>query len=203
MVLLVTVWPVSAEAGKYTRDGVNKTYFQNGDLKSECDYRTAAKNGPCRHYYPDGQLLNEAFFRYGKVDGTSTWYRPDGSIRYQDLFFEGAHLKRKAFDREGNLTEIEDIEPGRSEESFEDIAARAREIQKEEPYEVGGRNRSGERWVDVLAPGFRPAGPTLVEEVNTSSLEIRRELDRQVVGTLKAVAHTFGHDYEKSEFSAD
>ena len=61
-----------------TTKKIERTYYQNGHLKSEIILVNNIINGICKKYYETGVLQDEVNFTDGKFNGKRTYYYPNG-----------------------------------------------------------------------------------------------------------------------------
>ena len=50
-------------------NGKGKEYFDNGELKSECEYLNGLRNGKGKEYFDNGKLKFEGEYLYGERNG--------------------------------------------------------------------------------------------------------------------------------------
>lgn len=67
----------TSEQGK---DGLRKTYHQNGQLKSEGNYTSGLKEGLHKEWDENGILLLKGFYNRGKANGLMQWYHDKGHL---------------------------------------------------------------------------------------------------------------------------
>ena len=93
---------VKGETEAFT--GIIKSYYDNGNLKFEVNYKDGKGNGIVKIYYPNGNLESEANFKDGKKEGLFKGYYENGNIRiegnYKDDKLEG--LSKRYYEN-GNL----------------------------------------------------------------------------------------------------
>ena len=59
------------------REGLFKTYYENGRVAVEESYKHGKQEGPLRTYYENGQLRSETFYKGGERKGKPKLYRKD------------------------------------------------------------------------------------------------------------------------------
>lgn len=68
--------------------GIAKIYFKNGKLKSETHYRGDEIHGVVKHYFSNGKLKAETPYIHDTIHGSENYYYKNGkhllSIIYQD-----------------------------------------------------------------------------------------------------------------------
>jgi len=88
------------------KNGIEKEYYHNGDLKSEVNYDNGKKHGPTKIYHENGKIALEGEFNAGKRYGIMTSYHENGGksaqLEYNILgletgesfeWYEGGQLK--------------------------------------------------------------------------------------------------------------
>jgi len=119
------VLPCIALAEEPIKEGVHKTYYANGNLKTEWEYKDGKRNGISRLYYKNGNLWVDAHLKNGKQFGKVKIYYKEGNLKsegdYKDGegfgkgYYENGKLKvetyskdnktvwEKRYDEKGNL----------------------------------------------------------------------------------------------------
>ncbi|MGB5895114.1 MAG: hypothetical protein WBG58_13135, partial [Ignavibacteriaceae bacterium] len=69
-----------SEAQTLTSTEVKRTYYPNGNIKTEGEYWYDRLNGIYKEFYLNSKLWKEWHFQDGKEDGLSTWYFEDGIV---------------------------------------------------------------------------------------------------------------------------
>jgi antitoxin component YwqK of YwqJK toxin-antitoxin module len=84
---------------------VQRLFFENGALQSECYYRDNQLHGPSRFFSEEGILLAETWFWLGRRQGIARMFyqsgapyailrfRNDRKIQKQEYFYENSQLK--------------------------------------------------------------------------------------------------------------
>ena len=70
---------LESEMDGVKKDGEEKAYYDNGNLKSIFEYQNDVIHGKSKNWYDNGELEMEGNFKNGKKDGQGTWTNPDGS----------------------------------------------------------------------------------------------------------------------------
>lgn len=65
----------------YAQQGLIKTYYDNGKVKSEINYSNNVREGAAKFYYPDGNLKEELSYVNGAVDGVVKEYYENGKLK--------------------------------------------------------------------------------------------------------------------------
>ncbi|WP_373058993.1 toxin-antitoxin system YwqK family antitoxin [Zunongwangia sp. H14] len=69
---------MTEEYKKDQLNGLQKTYFRNGQLTEKTMYRDGLKNGESFVYSEGGRLLQELYFKNGELHGPATYYNAKG-----------------------------------------------------------------------------------------------------------------------------
>ena len=73
-----------------SKNGIEKEYYENGQIKSETLYVNGSKNGIKKEYYESGKLLSEFTYVDGEMEGDVKLYNPDGKMIYSKYYSNGA-----------------------------------------------------------------------------------------------------------------
>lgn len=68
---------------------VKKTYWENGNLKSELQYEDSLLNGVCRWYMANGKPQMEVTYRANKMDGLLTRWYDNGNVMEEAWYKDG------------------------------------------------------------------------------------------------------------------
>jgi hypothetical protein len=101
---------------------IERSYFENGNVREEVSYKNNIKHGPIRKYHPNGVLAEEYWFEHGQGTGVNkTWdehgvlrseihmmtgkqigrmtvYNEDGTILYRHYALERGKVSREKYD---------------------------------------------------------------------------------------------------------
>jgi antitoxin component YwqK of YwqJK toxin-antitoxin module len=69
--------------------GVQKTYYQSGQIKEVTMFTLGVENGRCIHYYEDGSKKMNANYYQGKLEGLYEEWTPCGRIKSRKSFYRG------------------------------------------------------------------------------------------------------------------
>jgi len=72
--------------------GIWKTYYENGQLKSEGSYVSGQKDGLHKEYENNGILLLEGFYTNGKANGLMKWYHERGHLAGEGNMVDGIRV---------------------------------------------------------------------------------------------------------------
>jgi len=77
------------------RDGLQKGWFESGQLKREVNYKDGKEDGLKKGWYENGQLWYETNFKDGKRDGLTKSWDEDGQLQLETHHKDGkqAHLR--------------------------------------------------------------------------------------------------------------
>lgn len=64
-------------------NGVARSYYQNGVVKSNIEYNDGLKDGAARYYYDNGHERRQEFYIKGVLNGRVTEYYDDGNIKFE------------------------------------------------------------------------------------------------------------------------
>lgn len=113
------------------KDGPWKEFYDDGQLRSEGNYRNGNRIGKWRFYHPNNNLEQEGNYNnQGNPDGTWKWYYDDNSLLREESFLNG--------ESEGIFTEYD--ENGKVIIQGEYIAGREEGLWK---YQLGDQREEG------------------------------------------------------------
>ena len=73
------------------KDGKLVSYFQNGNMQAEEEYRNGLLNGYRKIYYSNGRLMKEGLFEKGKPSGSHKEYARHGQL-ISEFYYEKEHI---------------------------------------------------------------------------------------------------------------
>ncbi len=121
------ILPVQAQTGQPLLTGVQRSYYADGQVEMEQEYKEGKMEGFVREYYPNGKLaflqgmtdgkINgdvRAYFEDGTLkgethyvnnyqDGISKEYYPTGLVKEEVAYIDGQMMDLKQFDEQGHL----------------------------------------------------------------------------------------------------
>jgi len=62
------------------QNGISKVYYENGQIKEECNYVDGHINGICRTYFKDGSINFEGNYVMDKKNGPFKLYQSPGKL---------------------------------------------------------------------------------------------------------------------------
>jgi len=71
------------------QNGITKTYFASGELKSEVNYINGRMNGIAKTYFENGKLKSETPYLENKINGLVNVYNENGHIKSESQFTNG------------------------------------------------------------------------------------------------------------------
>jgi antitoxin component YwqK of YwqJK toxin-antitoxin module len=99
------------------KDGKWTTYYENGQIKEEGNFkdgRWVRKDGKFISYYENGQIEKEGNFTDGKLDGKYTFYYENGQIKVERNFKDGKEDgKWTYYNEDGSIKKVEEYKDGK------------------------------------------------------------------------------------------
>lgn len=65
------------------------TYYPNGKITEEIDYKNGIKEGPNNYYSPDGVLLKKLFYKNDELHGEAIYYDAFGNVIIEGFYKNG------------------------------------------------------------------------------------------------------------------
>lgn len=84
-----------------------KNYFISGEIYSEItysNYTDEVKEGQEKYYYKNGQLKKESNYKSGEKDGNFSTYFQNGNLKRSDEYKDGTFISGKCFTSQGKDT---------------------------------------------------------------------------------------------------
>ena len=81
-------------------DGVQRSYWANGKLKSEQRYIDGKLDGAYKTWYENGQVFQDGQYANGMMDGSWLIFYPDGQLASKAVYDKGTG-KQTCYDNEG------------------------------------------------------------------------------------------------------
>ena len=79
--------------GDTIKNGVFKTFFEEGQLQSVVNFEMGKKNGIEECYYPNGRIKSYARYSHGVIDSVAILYYPNGNVEVKSQLSDGHFLK--------------------------------------------------------------------------------------------------------------
>ena len=80
------------DIGKYVNgkeDGVQKDWYDDGQLRSESNYKDGKSEGVQKWWYENGQLWTEGHYKDGKEEGVQKSWHENGVLAYTEYYKDG------------------------------------------------------------------------------------------------------------------
>ena len=98
---------------KVKKNGLSRTYFRNGKIAEELEYKDGLMNGIWKQYFDDGILKLESFYVQDERSGSFTTYYSNGITETFGYFVNNLMEKKwQYFDEEGTLKMTVDYSKG-------------------------------------------------------------------------------------------
>ncbi|NWF89795.1 MAG: TonB family protein [Ignavibacteriaceae bacterium] len=65
----------------HAQDGLLKSYYPNGKIQSEINFRDSIRDGEAKYYSEDGVLIEERIYNNGKIEGPVKIYSSNGKLK--------------------------------------------------------------------------------------------------------------------------
>ena len=97
-------------------DGMQRTYWDNGKLKSECRYVDGKLDGAYKTWYDNGQVFQDGQYADGMMDGSWLVFYPDGQLAARAQYNKGVG-KQTGYNEEGckifEVTWLDNVKHGK------------------------------------------------------------------------------------------
>jgi len=92
----------------FPQEGLVKTYYPNGNVESEINYKDKIREGEAKYFYENGNIKEERNYLNGRVDGLVKIYSESGKLKEVFVIENGRREgPTNLFDKNGNyLTDI-------------------------------------------------------------------------------------------------
>ena len=137
------------------KNGVWKTYYPNGVLKSEITYVNNRPNGYARIYYKNGKLSEEGYWKGTKWVGQYNYYYENGNKAYEWTFNEQGKRsgKQKYYYESGKLRIEGEWQDGKEngviKEYFEDGSIKSEKLFADGSFNAGSSKFYAQKKVTV------------------------------------------------------
>lgn len=124
---LKSEYQVSSFIPREIKDGLFTQYLKTGEKVRETFYKNGMRNGNDQTFYPNGKVSNEGEYRNDLAIGAHLWYNPEGKIRRKELYDGGKMLKGTCYSITGADTTYFPAEempefPGKEQALYQFIA---------------------------------------------------------------------------------
>ena len=90
LVLVTLLFPLfSCDNGEPDLVKCEKTYWENGNLKSELCYEDGELDGECVWYYANGKKMRQATYKHGIIDGEMMKWFENGQLFQEGNYVDG------------------------------------------------------------------------------------------------------------------
>lgn len=106
----------------YSQNGVSKSYYPDGTLRSQVSYVNSVLDGSSLFYYPNGNLKSEKYYSNGILNGTIKEYYENGLVKEENIIKNGVKDgAQRVYHENGALKELIIFEKGSfvSKQTFE------------------------------------------------------------------------------------
>ena len=83
-------------------DGLCRERYEDGQLMYDGNFKDDKRDGLCRAWYENGQLLYEYNYKDGKIDGLAREWHRSGGLKIEQNYKEDKLISKKCFDENGN-----------------------------------------------------------------------------------------------------
>lgn len=91
-----------------TLHGLQKTFFTNGQLAEQTNYKKGLKDGPSIIYAENGEVTKKLNFADGELHGPASYYTPEGVMIISGTYTEGRKSGTWKYYEDGKLEREED-----------------------------------------------------------------------------------------------
>ena len=139
LIFFIVVFYINASA----QDGLVKSYYSNGNIKSEINFRDSVREGEAKFYSENGVLREERVYLNGRVEGLVKNYSETGLLKEIFIIENGKRVgPTSVYDENGNFLSDVYYEAGKLliPENAEDQYASVNDISKEESIKTISNN---------------------------------------------------------------
>ena len=79
-ILILLILPIISFSQGFGFIETKTSYYENGNVLSEINYKDGKRDGLCRYYWKNGQILSEVNYKAGKTNGLYKSYYEDGQL---------------------------------------------------------------------------------------------------------------------------
>ena len=96
------------------RDGQCIYYWENGQVFSEVNFKAGKTEGLYKSYYENGQLKEEGNYKYtdegvySRKDGTWKTYYKNGQLKIESTIKDGIPIEWKTYDKDGTTMPVKE-----------------------------------------------------------------------------------------------
>ena len=70
-----------------------KSYYENGNIKSEGHFSSGVYNGLWKEYHENGNLMYEGEYKNGESQGVFKYYNENGQLKEEKTYKDGKEIK--------------------------------------------------------------------------------------------------------------
>lgn len=86
--------------------GKIKSYYENGNLKEEGNFKDGKAEGLVKGFYENGNLEREENYKDGKLEGLTKIYYENGNLKFEVNFKDGKAVSGYMYDIYGKRTKM-------------------------------------------------------------------------------------------------
>lgn len=88
-------------------NGKTTTYYPNGKITEETEFKNGIKEGENNYYSPDGVLLKKLFYKNDQLDGRVFYYDSNGDVKIEGNYKDGKKRGLWKYYKDGKVVEEE------------------------------------------------------------------------------------------------
>ena len=86
------------------REGIEKWYYESGELRAEIPYKNGEREGIGKEYYENGNLKREEPYKNNKAEGIEKWYYENGKLMAEMSYLNNLfHGDTRFYTEDGKL----------------------------------------------------------------------------------------------------
>jgi antitoxin component YwqK of YwqJK toxin-antitoxin module len=85
------------------KEGLFKTFYENGNIKSEDNYQNWKLNGVCKSFYENGNIKSENIYRNNELNGVCKSFYENGNIESEYNFLSETSFECKKWHSNGQI----------------------------------------------------------------------------------------------------
>ena len=90
-----------------TINGRTVTYYPNGKITEEIEFRNGIREGENNYYSPEGVLLKKLFYKNDQLDGRVFYYDSNGDVKIEGNYKDGKKKGLWKYYKDGKVVEEE------------------------------------------------------------------------------------------------
>lgn len=161
----------------FAQQGLVKSYYDNGKLKSEINYLNKIREGSAQFYYQNGNLKEELTFTNGAIDGVVKEYYENGKLKELYVIENGRREGPTTFyGEDGNYLKSANYVAGILQHNEEDTST---QVIASSSANIAVKNRTSEKDSAQITKS--------INEFNNSGYLTSAEVMPEPVGGMKAI----------------